>query len=292
MKSISNLIERVNHGTPDYAFNKYDIVSNINKQFVTTHWHNETEIIFVSEGRINVTINGKQHIAGAGDIIIINSGEMHEVYGVSAPLKYSAMVFDFGMLAFRNDDITEKNFIDPIMQGKLQFNNRAASSEEAFRLLEYIHRINHNKTGSYTLNTKAGLLRFFAMMIDSNGYFMSAEEQSADERRTLLKSIVRYINNNYREEISLEQIAGHFNMSRKYFCRFFKSHFNKTFVEYLNDVRIEQALSMLAEGTSVTETAISCGFANMSYFARTFKSKTGQTPSEYKKAQKGASGGK
>ena len=60
-------------------------------------------------------------------------------------------------------------------------------------------------------------------------------------------------------------------------------NFGKTFVEYVNDVRIENAvLKLLNEDVTVTEVAISCGFSNMSYFARTFKKRMECTPSEYK----------
>ncbi len=104
-----------------------------------------------------------------------------------------------------------------------------------------------------------------------------------DKKNQLLKGIVKYIDENYNQEISLAEIAAYSNMSRKYFCRFFKNNFNKTFIEYLNDVKIEHSMILLNESNiSITDVAISCGFSNMSYFTRTFKKKTGCTPSQYR----------
>lgn len=267
-----------------YSFEKYDIVSDRSKQFATSHWHEETEVVYVTSGCINITINHKTFIGNPGDIFIINSGEIHEIYGSGTPLQYSAFVFDFDMLSFRKDDYAQQSFIEPVLKGRMQFFNGVKKSEKAFAMLQYINEINTQKNGCYMLCTKTALLQFLAFLIEENQMVLTQNPSSNDKNQQLLKSILAYINENFREKIPLAEIAKHFHMSHKYFCRFFKKSFNKTFVEYLNDVRIENAISLLHEkNISVTEAAISCGFDNMSYFTHTFKKKMGCTPSQYKK---------
>lgn len=284
MKSQASFKERKNHGSSMYSFQKYDIVSDHSKQFATNHWHDETEVIYVTSGCINITINHKTFIGKQGDIFIINSGEIHEIYGSGTPLQYSAFVFDFDMLSSRKDDYAQQSFIEPVLKGRMQFLNGVKKSEKAFAMLQYINEINTHKNGCYMLYTKAVLLQFFALLIEENQMVLTWDPSSNDENKQLLKNIIAYINENFREKIPLTEIAKHFHMSHKYFCRFFKNSFNKTFVEYLNDVRIENSVSLLNEkNISITEAAISCGFSNMSYFTHTFKKKMGCTPSQYKK---------
>lgn len=286
MKSQSSYKELKKHGSYDYTFEKYDIISDCTRQFATNHWHDEFEIVYVTRGCISISINGKKFIGKSGDIFIVNSGEMHEIYGIDTPLEYSAFVFDFDMLAFYNDDFAQKNFIDPVQKEEMKFSNNVIRPERAFALLKHIKEINTVKPVCYTLSTKALLLQFFALMIEENQIILSQDSSSHDDKRQLLKEIVKYIDENYSEEITLKEISRHFNMSHKYFCRFFKKNFNKTFIKYLNEVRIENSMRLLAKNNiSVTEAGISCGFCNMSYFARTFKKKIGCTPSQYKKTK-------
>lgn len=284
MKSNFSYKEVKRHGSSDYAFEKYDIISDSSRQFATNHWHDETEIIYVTKGCIDITVNGEKFIGKQGDIFIVNGGEMHEIYGTETPLEYTALVFDFGMLSFRRDDLCEQKYIEPVLNGKIKFQNHITSSEKAYSLLRYAGEINTSKSESYTLLTKALLLQFFALMIEKNQISVT---QSLSSHNELLKNIIRYLDENYTDKLSLYQTANHFNMSGKYFCRFFKNNFNKTFVEYLNDIRIEHSIHLLSEcDMPITEVAISCGFYNMSYFTLTFKKKIGCTPSQYRKSVK------
>ncbi len=286
MKSQLSFKELKKPGTSKYPFEKFDIISDQTRQFATNHWHDEIEIVYVTNGCINITINSKEFIGKSGDIFIVNSGEMHEIYGSGTPLEYCAFVFDFDMLTFRKDDFAQQNYIEPMLRGKMQFFNRVKSSEKAFEMLKYINEINSTKPTCYILSTKAVLIQFFALMIEENQIAQVQDLQSNDEKKQLLKEIVKYIDENYTKEIALKEISRHFYMSPKYFCRFFKNNFNKTFVEHLNDVRIENSIRLLTENNiSVTEAAVSCGFCNMSYFTRTFKKKIGCTPSQYKKSE-------
>lgn len=285
MNSQFALKEPKKHGNYDFTFEKYDISSDYVRQFATTHWHDETEIIHVKKGSVKITINGKSFIGNEDSIFIVNSGEIHEIEGLVVPLSYSAYVFDFNMLSFKTKDAAEQKFITPILDGNLQFANCIKPNKHTITLLKYIYRLNSTEFQTCTLATKASLLQFFALLIEENQFTLCETQDRSFQKSHILKGIVKYISENYSHEISLQEIAKQFNMSYKYFCRFFKNNFQKTFIEYLNDVRLENAIRMFEnEDISVTEAAIFCGFSNMSYFTRTFKKKVGCTPSQYKKS--------
>lgn len=101
--------------------------------------------------------------------------------------------------------------------------------------------------------------------------------------RPKLQRIYGYIRQNYREAITLEEIASIANMSPTGFCRFFKTYAKKTFSQYLTEVRIENACRLLRDREyGIADCCYDSGFNNISNFNRHFKKITGMSPSEYR----------
>ena len=97
-------------------------------------------------------------------------------------------------------------------------------------------------------------------------------------------SICEYIDAHCTEDITLDEISKIAGFSKYHFTRLFKQFTNNTFYKYLNQKRIELALTLLADpNISVTETAMQSGFANPSSFIRVFKSEKDCTPTEFRK---------
>lgn len=93
-----------------------------------------------------------------------------------------------------------------------------------------------------------------------------------------------YINKNYQNKIMISDVANLISMTNSSFCHFFKKRTRKSFVDYLNEVRIGHASVQLIETTkSISEVCYNCGFNNVSNFNRIFRTKKGQTPSEFRK---------
>jgi transcriptional regulator GlxA family with amidase domain len=98
-----------------------------------------------------------------------------------------------------------------------------------------------------------------------------------------IQQAVRYINDNYRTDIRLEGVAGEAGMSPSHFSRIFRKVMGTSYQAYLNSCRITKAKNLLRTSPrSVTEIAISVGFADSTGFGRIFKKLTGQTPSTYR----------
>ncbi len=103
--------------------------------------------------------------------------------------------------------------------------------------------------------------------------------ESADK----IKLLYGYIQDNYANKISLSEVAELLNMSNVSFNRFIKKRTNKTFVEYLNDVRIGFASRWLIEkDLGISEIAFLCGFNSIANFNRVFRKSKGRTPTEYR----------
>jgi AraC-like DNA-binding protein len=93
-----------------------------------------------------------------------------------------------------------------------------------------------------------------------------------------------YINKNFEKKIKIENISNLIGMTDSSFCHFFKKRTQKSFVDYLNEVRIGHAAVQLIETSkTISEVCYSCGFNNVSNFNRIFRTKKGSTPTEFRK---------
>ena len=95
--------------------------------------------------------------------------------------------------------------------------------------------------------------------------------------------IFKFVFDNYSRDIQLDHVAALSNMSKHSFCRYFKSRTQKTFVQFVNEVRISESCRMIAENKlQITPIAYTCGFNSLSNFNKIFKSIKGITPSRYR----------
>lgn len=142
------------------------------------------------------------------------------------------------------------------------------SAEDGFhsyiRLLELMHELSLVKT---------------ARILSSTAF--SNPEEECDSRR--VKKVLGYLQDHYREPIRLSDVAELVNMSEVSFSRFIKKRTGRTFVEYLNGIRLGFAARMLVDSTlPVCDICFACGFYNLSNFNRIFKKRKGVTPSEFR----------
>lgn len=108
--------------------------------------------------------------------------------------------------------------------------------------------------------------------------------QSNESDTIRLNKVCAYTLSNYRKDITLEEISGISNLSVTSFCRYFKLMTNKTYYDFLIEIRISHACRALVDDKIPTEViCFECGFNNVSNFYRHFKKVTGVTPLEYKR---------
>lgn len=115
--------------------------------------------------------------------------------------------------------------------------------------------------------------------LSSAGFMLSAGDTNKDK----IKLVFDYTFNHYNEKISLPQVAAILNMTTPSFCRYFKTKTNKTYIQFLMEVRIGFACRLLVEDEkNVSEICYECGYNNLSHFNKQFKTITSKTPLEYR----------
>ena len=111
----------------------------------------------------------------------------------------------------------------------------------------------------------------------------SAGYTISDREGLRINDVYRYTMEHYTDHISLEQIAAVAHLTVQAFCRYFKKHTRKTYVQFLNEIRINEACKKMTgvNAISISSAAYECGFSSAVSFNRVFKQVTGLSPSRY-----------
>ncbi len=143
-------------------------------------------------------------------------------------------------------------------------------------------------TGEKDFDGVLGLLKILNVLsnttefkfLASAGYTNSLKESDTER----MNIVYAFVLKNFRERISLEQAAGIANMAPASFSRYFKMHTNKTFSDFLTEIRIGHSCKLLIEKRmNISQACYDSGFHTLSNFNRQFKAFTHHTPMEYKK---------
>ena len=109
------------------------------------------------------------------------------------------------------------------------------------------------------------------------------QEHNSEQKTPVIHDAIQYIHANYKQQLKLEAVASHVHLTPAYFCMKFHQETGKTFVEYLTELRLEQAKTMLRYSNKrIHEIAVEVGFADSRHFSRTFRRYCGLRPTEYR----------
>lgn len=288
-QDLARIHESIPHGDLRFHMMLHTFSSDVSRsERISAHWHKEFELLVLTNGNGIAHINHLCFPVSSGDILFINSGEVHSVSApVGTPLDIYAVVFDRDLIAsYGNDDIQQK-YISRQANGELIFHSHFTRSAPAYPMLlsalSEIHSLYcSGRFSDCELLLKSDLLRIWHYLCQ----YPEASTPSflqEDSKILLTKEILNLIHENYAEPLTLSLLSTHFHMSQGQFCRFFKSQVNMTPIEYLNYYRIGVSCDLLS-GTvaSISSIAISCGYNNISYFNRTFQKYMHCTPKQYR----------
>lgn len=113
----------------------------------------------------------------------------------------------------------------------------------------------------------------------------AGKPDSMPESENLQAEILSYIDRRYMEDLSVQEISGHFGYSEAYFCKLFKQYFGHSFVTYLTDLRMKKAEDLMRTSSlSIKKIGRIVGYPDPNYFTKVFRRVRGVSPSEFREA--------
>ena len=271
--------EKREHGTRDFPYACYHVTDKHPRYNMIHHWHNECELVLVRSGSLILTIDGKERFLSEGDCTFIVGGSMHG--GIPDNCVYDCLVFDLAAL-LRCSKLCI-SAIQPILNHEKSLPSVFPKDSETSGYMTEIIDAMLAQEPSYEFFVQGKMLCMLGGIVKSNACAEEKEFPTADIRKIhKFKKVLSFIEQHYREQITLDQMAQQCGMNRNYFCRAFKEYTKKTPIEYLNYYRIESACEQIS-GTEdkLVEISKNCGFNDYSYFIKVFKSQKGATPRDY-----------
>jgi AraC-like DNA-binding protein len=249
-----------------------------------THWHNALEIIVPIENYYEIDVDNEPHRVMPGDIFFIPPRKSHYLHAPKSGQRYVCLFdIDFfsnvrgysGLITMLKDciHITPDTF--------------APVYNEVYDLFSQIWNEYFQKTEFYEFSIYSHLFQIMTILSRFNLNRMQLFTDSTPVKRReyfdRLNNAIDYIDENFANDITLDDAAAFSGFSKFHFSRLFKEYMNCTFYDYLIGRRIKATEILLTrDDLSITDIALQAGFSSISTFNRTFKLKKGCTPGEYR----------
>ena len=239
-------------------------------------WHREPELVYVAQGRAECSLNGDQLFVEQGDFILFNSEDVHLVRAADDACELLCVHFSFEYIRMFYKSV-ESLYFD--LSGK---------PEVKAMIVETLSRLSQtDETGEYASLIQISYInKIYYLLLKNCVCFRRASGSGKAVKRdfSYAKTAIVYINENYKHEITLDEISGVVNLSPSYFSKYFKSVTQVSFSEYLANLRLENAINdMLNYNSTVSAAACENGFANVKSFITQCKKVYDCTPAQYKK---------
>jgi len=267
------------------------IVDNLKQEYnCPPHWHYYIEIIYVVAGKARIVTGGESYHLLPGDMLLINARQVHSIYsGDDTGVKSIVIKFDPQVLFTASASAFELKYILPFLLSKSKYQKvfTAEDLRDTFipQLVNEIYDEFTNREYGFELSVRINIGRIFLWIIrkwkqDNVMIKFSSKLIDIDQ----FQMVFDYVDKNYMHAIDAKTMARICNLSYSYFCRRFKDVTGKTFIEYLNYIRITEAEKLLlSTDMNVTEIASSTGYSDPNYFIRRFKIKNKMSPKQFQK---------
>ncbi|MNB90988.1 Melibiose operon regulatory protein [compost metagenome] len=305
------LYETIQHGQNDFPIQFYvDELHKFLNRKVPLHWHFEPEFFVARGGTVKVQVGNHCIELCPDDGIFINSNALHsfeQVYD-NDRCKCPNIVFSAELIAPHTSILYQK-YIRPILINRSMpyfiLHSEIPWQREILDELSYVFALLQefglqSPYGSFSaldFNIENLSATCFEMQVQChlNQIWQSifnhveqipavAQDQRDIQFQVRVQQMISFIQRNYMNPVTLQDISMSANISKSEASRCFQSYLNCSPIEYLLQSRIEASQRLLYDTTqSIQEICSECGFNSSSYFIKVFREKVGMTPGEYRK---------
>lgn len=252
------------------------------------HWHDEFEVCLVKGGKIKYKTAVSECLLEEGDVVFINAKTIHAVEPIPPcdDMFLSVHFFDDVFISGGQGNFIDVKYIQQVRDSEsidmIVFKAGTEQGIKARQLIEDNILLKRNKDKFWEFDLRKNTCDFWRMIIESvEETEIEIKLPSASNDR--LRDAISYIQENYKEKITLNDIAENIHISTRGCDRMFMKYLKLSPIMYLHSVRLQKATSMLSDmNKSISEIAIENGYSSSSHFGKIFKEKHNMTPKEYR----------
>lgn len=265
--------------TNDYEIFHYSD-TKLNK--VNLHHHDFYECYLFLAGDVTYMIEGKAYTLLPGDIILINSRELHQPIINSMAVPYERIVLWINKV-FLDSLSSDETDLKRCFEDTAKENVIRAKPEDQQNIKIILNKLlsleSYNGLGRELLYQSyiVELFVYFNILLFQNNIKLNIEIKNSN----LISEIIIYINNHLEDEISIDELSNQFFISKFHLLREFKRHSGTTIHKYIIQKKLILAKELILNGMPIINIYKQCGFGDYSNFFRAFKNAYGVTPKQF-----------
>ncbi|MEE1228609.1 MAG: AraC family transcriptional regulator [Lachnospiraceae bacterium] len=273
--------------TPGFPVSIYK--DDLSREEVMSHWHDEFEIGWISQGTILVNIEGTHTRLKEGQGFFINSTAIHSMRNARTdqPAELRSIIFHSSLIAGELTSIFNQKYVTPVIR-----DTRMRSiffGEEDSAILSHIMLAwdaIHEEQEDYPVIVRNELSLLLASLAKRATPDDILQEEKNQPRYQRAQIILDWIHRNYDKNLTLEELAAEASISVSEALRCFREFTDTTPIKYLKRYRLSCAARLLRESDeSIASISASCGFQDLSYFSKSFREYYQQSPTKYRNRQ-------
>ena len=249
---------------------------------VLAHWHKSLEISYTMSGKISeFKIDGTVHETNAGDILVINSNEVHSIWDDHNKTKALSLIFPYAFIKSEIPDYDNKSF---------RLTNRTGFTilqreklDELRSLLDRYFIVMESDGADKGRLLLKGMLYQILFLLDTYFSAPKTDKNRGSSSLPLISAITEHIDENLDKDLAVDKLAAAFHLSYTHLCRLFKKETGSTIHSHIVEQRLNKAVKLLMfTDKNIRYIVDACGFPNQKSFSSAFKNKYGLTPKRYR----------
>ncbi len=257
--------------------------------YIHLHRHKEIQITWIIEGTGTLIAGNYMQPFKAGEVYLLGANQPHlfksdpVYFDKRRKKKVQALSLFFNPVQFTQTVLSlpeTKSIKRLIEQSVLGLQLQSASVKKICSEMQLVKEANQ----AYRLSAFLHLLQTISNLKGSRVLSSASTHYSISDSEGLrMNDVYRYTMEHYTENIKLNEIASVAHLTVQAFCRYFKKHTRKTYISFVNEIRINEACKKMtgADAASISSIAYEHGFSSAVSFNRVFKKITGVSPTKY-----------
>lgn len=253
------------------------------------HWHDEFELGYVTKGSLIYKTNDHEYRLQEGDAIFINSGVLHYLHVLIDPKDIYLYVqfLNTSFLDGKSNGSLYTKYIAPVINQKeldaIPLYHTKKEDLHCLNLIKESAQIEQKHDLFYELHLKAHFSTLWESIYYRAQNQVSSESSYNIQEDMRIKQMILFIEENYSQKLTVQQIANCIPISERECYRLFQSRLHLTPIDFLINFRLKKAQEFLiTTQKSILEIALETGFGNSSYFGKLFKQQFHCSPREYR----------